>query len=155
MLSCEFCEISKNTFFIEHLRWLLLSLRSRVLVTGKYKNWTSKQLWTTAWYDTGSAIRSMLYVRCGKSINTLYLISNSWSAILLSFYFTEAMSHNFVLTVELWPSKRNCVIYFSKSSLKMMKNTFYFILKAPFVPKIFKFLSRLFGHVGKTAWLKG
>ena len=22
--SCEFCEISKNTFFIEHLRWLLL-----------------------------------------------------------------------------------------------------------------------------------
>ena len=25
-LSCEFCEIAKNTFFIEHLRWLLLSL---------------------------------------------------------------------------------------------------------------------------------
>ena len=22
--SCEFCEIFKNTFFIEHLRWLLL-----------------------------------------------------------------------------------------------------------------------------------
>ena len=21
---CEFCEISKNTFFTEHLRWLLL-----------------------------------------------------------------------------------------------------------------------------------
>ena len=25
MLSCELCEISKNTFFIEHLWWLLLS----------------------------------------------------------------------------------------------------------------------------------
>ena len=24
MFSCEFCEISKNTFFTEHLRWLLL-----------------------------------------------------------------------------------------------------------------------------------
>ena len=30
-----------------------------------------------------------------------------------------------------------------------MKNTFYFILKALFVLKIFKFLSRLFGHVEK------
>ena len=25
VLSCEFCEISKNTFFKEHMRWLLLS----------------------------------------------------------------------------------------------------------------------------------
>ena len=37
-----------------------------------------------------------------------------------------------------------------------MKNAFYFILflKALFVIKIFKFLSRIFGHVGKMAWLK-
>ena len=26
MYSCEFCKISKNTFFTEHLRWLLLTL---------------------------------------------------------------------------------------------------------------------------------
>ena len=26
MFSCEFCEISKNTFFTEHLWWLLLFL---------------------------------------------------------------------------------------------------------------------------------
>ena len=31
-----------------------------------------------------------------------------------------------------------------------MKNTFYFMLKALFVLKIFKFLSQLFGHVEKT-----
>ena len=31
-----------------------------------------------------------------------------------------------------------------------MKNAFYFILKGVFVLKIFKFLSRLFGHVEKT-----
>ena len=40
-----------------------------------------------------------------------------------------------------------------KAALKMMKNDFYFILKALFVLKIFKFLSWLFGHVGKRAWL--
>ena len=26
MFSCEYCEISKNNLFIEHLRWLLLHL---------------------------------------------------------------------------------------------------------------------------------
>ena len=37
---------------------------------------------------------------------------------------------------------------------KMMKNAFYSPLKALFVLKIFKFLSRLFGHVEKTARLE-
>ena len=36
-----------------------------------------------------------------------------------------------------------------------MNNAFYLILKAYFVLKIFKFLSWLFGHVEKTAWLDG
>ena len=35
--------------------------------------------------------------------------------------------------------------------LKMMEIAFYFILKALFFLKIFKFLLRLFVHVGKTA----
>ena len=33
--------------------------------------------------------------------------------------------------------------------LKMKKNTFYFILKALFILKMFKFISWLFGHVEK------
>ena len=41
-----------------------------------------------------------------------------------------------------------------KNDEKMMKNAFYFILKAAFVLKIFKFLSCVFGHVEKTAWLE-
>ena len=41
---------------------------------------------------------------------------------------------------------------FIEIPLKMMKNAFYFILKALFVLKIFKFLSWLFGHVRKTAY---
>ena len=42
-------------------------------------------------------------------------------------------------------------ICFNKSPLKMMKNAFYFILKALFVLKIFKFLSGHFGHVEEMA----
>ena len=38
-------------------------------------------------------------------------------------------------------SKKICFICFIESSLKMTKNAFYFILKALFVLKIFKFLS--------------
>ena len=37
----------------------------------------------------------------------------------------------------------------TESPLKIMKNVFYFTLKAFFVPKIFKFLSWFFGHVVK------
>ena len=46
--------------------------------------------------------------------------------------------------------KKNCGICLIESSLKVIKNAFYFILKALFVLKIFKFLSRLFGLVEKT-----
>ena len=35
-----------------------------------------------------------------------------------------------------------------------MKNAFYFILKALFVLKIFKFLSWLFASVEETTWFK-
>ena len=42
----------------------------------------------------------------------------------------------------------------TESPLKMMKNAFYFTLKALFVLKILKFLSSPFGHVEKTAQQK-
>ena len=45
------------------------------------------------------------------------------------------------LKVGLSPSKKNCVTCFIESPLKMMKNAFYFILKALFFLKISKFLS--------------
>ena len=37
----------------------------------------------------------------------------------------------------------------TENPLKIMKNVFYFISKALFVLKIFKFLSSLFGHVSQ------
>ena len=43
----------------------------------------------------------------------------------------------------------------TESPLKMMKNAFYFILKAIFVLKIFKFFPCFFGHIEtRKAWLK-
>ena len=53
--------------------------------------------------------------------------------------------------VRFLPSKKIVFIFFNKSPLKMMNNTFYFILKAPFVLKIFKFLSILFWLCKKMA----
>ena len=50
--------------------------------------------------------------------------------------------------------KNFIIICLNNSLSKMMKNAFYFILKALFVLKIFKFLSWLFGHAEKTAWLE-
>ena len=63
----------------------------------------------------------------------------------------SAYSDLITFKVGLSPSKKICFICLIKSPLKMMENAFYFILKAFFVLKIFKFLSRLFGHVRKTA----
>ena len=51
----------------------------------------------------------------------------------------------------LAPSKKILFICFNKSPLKMTKNVFYFILKALFVLRIFKFLCWHFGHVEETA----
>ena len=50
--------------------------------------------------------------------------------------------------------KKFLFIYFNESLLKMMKNAFYFILKALFVLKIFRFLSWPFAHIEETAWLE-
>ena len=68
----------------------------------------------------------------------------TFSGDIVELYFTRILKSN------SHPPK-NCFIYVNESLLKMVKNAFYFILKAFFVLKIFKFLSQLFGHVGKTA----
>ena len=49
---------------------------------------------------------------------------------------------------------KNIFICFNDSSSKMMKNGFYFILKALFILKILKILSWLFVYVENTGWLE-
>ena len=50
-------------------------------------------------------------------------------------------NHGSSFKVELSHSKKNFFICLNDSPSKLMKNTFYFIVKALFVLKIFKFLS--------------
>ena len=56
-----------------------------------------------------------------------------------------------VVKVGFSSSKKIGFFLSNKIPVKVMKNTFYFILKALYVLKIFKFLSWLSGHVEKTA----
>ena len=64
------------------------------------------------------------------------LIPYSISAATLDIRFQR----NIDFKVGLSPSKKIVFIYFNESPLKMMKNVFYFVLKALFIPKMFKFL---------------
>ena len=81
---------------------------------------------------------------------------------ILSFglYFRSWKEKNLPFGIIIWfkvghsPSKKDFFIHLNDSPSKMMKNTFYFILKALVFLKIFKSLSWHFGHVGKTAWLE-
>ena len=78
---------------------------------------------------------------------------DSLNQINISQYLTVAYQYLVcpgVLKDGLSPSKKTLFICFNDSPPKMMKNVFYFILKALFVIKIFKFLSWLFDHVEKT-----
>ena len=65
-----------------------------------------------------------------------------------SFYY----SHYFRLKSDSQLPKKSfyCI---NESALKMMKNAFYFVIKALFVLKIITSLSWFFGQVGKTTWL--
>ena len=62
-------------------------------------------------------------------------------------------AHIYFLKVDspLPPPQKNHLIAPKKSPVKIVKNTFYFILKALFVFKMFKVLSWLFRDVEKTA----
>ena len=93
-------------------------------------------------------------------ITVLLLICNSymsWSTMFVSLKqrcvgFSIFNSVSFLLKSDS-PLPKKFFICFYGSPLKM-KNAFYFILKALFVLRIFKFLSWLFGHREKTAWLE-
>ena len=44
MFSCQFCEIIKNAFFIEHLRWLLLPTLKLLDSQRQWCKWSSKSV---------------------------------------------------------------------------------------------------------------
>ena len=100
---------------------------------------TASRMWTEAWEES-SRIPEQIQIICSSTFIIdfeLYLILILW-----------------ILKSDSHLPKKIYFICFNVSSPKMMKNAFYFILKARFVLKIFKFLSWLFGHAEKTAWLE-
>ena len=108
---------------------------------------------------------------CSSLYWTMYqgLDKDIWFHLLFFFISRLAATCSiFILNIEYWfqitdsfifvkvgisPSKKT-FISFDETPLKLVKNAFYFILKDISVVKIFKFLSWLFGHVEKAAWLK-
>ena len=84
------------------------------------------------------------------SIISINLFSVSWCCGISSFQCSSLyvwFSVIFLLCIKFQLLKSDCFICFNESHLKMMKNTFYFILKVFPVLTVFKFLSRVFYHV--------
>ena len=77
-----------------------------------------------------------------------------YNSVFLSDYSLTCAEHPDNVKFGLSLSKKSFFICFNDSSSKVMKNAFYFILKALFVVKILKVFSWPFGLVEKTAWLE-
>ena len=83
-----------------------------------------------------------------KSFLTLGTKNWAWS---VSENFQILSELSFTLKLDSHLPKKIIFICYNESPLKIMKNAFYFTLKALFVLKIFKFLSWHFGHVEEIA----
>ena len=90
----------------------------------------------------------MYICHCFLSLSKSTSVSKRYSTKGLRFHPCTANSIDYLKSDSHLPKK--CVICLIENPLGMMKIAFYFIVKVLFVLKIFKFLSRLFGHVGKT-----
>ena len=93
----------------------------------------------------------MLTLSCEKGKK----VENKNCEHFLDYFFTSGMLQNVAysittLEVGVSPSKQD----FFLLQWKLFKNAFYFVLKALFILKVFKFLSWFFGHVEKTTWLE-
>ena len=124
-----------------------------VVWNGRFSSWSNMD----AEVPGGSVLRPLLFLQPCPQVGVVLWISlwqlvgmslktSSFKWLLVSFW-------NFAwkgLKVGLLSSIKVCFICFNKRHSEMMKKyAFYFILKAPFLLKIFKFSLDFFGHVGK------
>ena len=59
MFSCEYCEIFKDIFFIEHLQWLLLLFwNDQVLLTILVVNWQQVLILWTVKFNLEAALET-------------------------------------------------------------------------------------------------
>ena len=82
-------------------------------------------------------------------------VSTCFGPMKLNKAFLKAVYGVMLLILVLKPesqlSSKIIFVCFNESPLKIMKNTFYLILKTLLVLGIFKFLPWVFGHVEETA----
>ena len=103
-------------------------------------------------HELGNFVR-LLTLGCNSTIEHLSrFIESIWASLTENMQMPNEWYCTFI-KVGLSPFKIN-FFYVTERPIKMIKNAFYFILKAPLVLKIFKFLFWLFGHVEETTWLK-
>ena len=122
-----------------------------------YRKLITSHICPTLWNSSGSSLLQMLFkIAVLKSFGNftgehlcqiLFLKNLQAHAFLLKKDTNKGVSLRSFWIRTLAFQKQFFFIYFNESPLKMMKNAFCFILKAPFVFKIFKILSWLFGHV--------
>ena len=88
-------------------------------------------------------------------------ITKARTKIFLSLHYSSDNSYLLVNWIEIYDIKvglshlvKKIIVCVTESSLKMMKNSFYFILKLFSFSRYSNFCSWLFGHIEKTAWLE-
>ena len=86
MFSCEFGEISKNTFFTEHLRWLLLCLA--ILL----KYWSNFLFWFFP--DLSPFLRSCFFIRGCLHVELGW--NSSWVEIIPVYGEMSLTAHTFL-----------------------------------------------------------
>ena len=101
-------------------------------------------------YGIDSEVKCRFLITIRKLVSSLLFLSWQFYLLILLFFRFTVNERK----IGLPPFQKDYVIFFFENPLKVMKNTFYFILKALFVLNIFKFLSWRFSHVGKKAWLE-
>ena len=139
MCSCP--KISRNIFYLYLFTFLVLILQSTCFIC---TTWKRKQIMEQ---QLDRVFERMKY----KQKQNQVMSHSNWPSALLFDLANKQCSG--IIKIGLSPSKK-FFVFFNDSPSKMTKNAFYFILKALFVVKIFKFLSWLFGHAEKTAWLE-
>ena len=84
MFSCEICKISKNTYFPEHLRWLLLTSmkNAKCLFCGKLVFWEAKRVTWKYW-------RKQSFGRSGIFWIYLNLRFSIWPTTAVIFLFID------------------------------------------------------------------
>ena len=93
-------------------------------------------------------------VNFAKFLRTPFIIEHLWRLLLEYAPVVSIAKLKFLLKSGSHIPKILFYLLQWKPFHKMMKNAFFFILKFLFILKILQFLSWLFGHVEKTAWLE-